>query len=184
MIAPDETTFAYLEGRPAAPSGAAWERALDEWRELRTDPDAEFDRVVEIDVAALDPAGDLGHEPGHGRAGRRPRPRPGRVRRPGRARGGRARARLHGPRAGHADRARSAIDRVFIGSCTNARIEDLRAAAAVVDGHGASPRRVRAMVVPGSAKVKRAGGGRRASTASSRAPASSGGRRAARCASA
>ena len=71
MIAPDDTTFAYLEGRPGAPAGAEWERRLDEWRRLPSDPDAVFDREVEIDVRELAPAGDLGHEPGHGRAGRR-----------------------------------------------------------------------------------------------------------------
>ena len=160
MIAPDETTFAYLEGRPARAEGRRVgararrvARAADRRRARRSTD------VVEIDVSALDPARDLGDEPRHGRAGRRPRARPGRVRRPGRARGGRARARLHGPRAGHADPARSRIDRVFIGSCTNARIEDLRAAAAVVERPARREHACARWSCPGSAQVKRAGGG-------------------------
>jgi 3-isopropylmalate/(R)-2-methylmalate dehydratase large subunit len=153
MVAPDDTTFAYLEGRPAAPRGAEWEAALERWRALRSDEGAEFDRVVEIDVSALTPQVTWGTNPSM------VVPVDGRVPDP----------------AGYADPAdREAaeralqymalepgtpieeirIDRVFIGSCTNARIEDLRAAAAVVSGrHVAST--VRAMVVPGSAKVKR-----------------------------
>ena len=155
MIAPDDTTFAYLEGRPAAPSGAAWERALDAWRALRVRRRTRSSTAtVEIDVAALVAAGDVGDEPGHGRAGRRPRPRPGRrSTTPPSAR--RSSARCATWRSSRARRSgRSRIDRVFIGSCTNSRIEDLRAAAAVVDGRRVAPT-VRAMVVPGSAKVKR-----------------------------
>ena len=104
MIAPDDTTFAYLEGRPGAPKGAAWEQALDAWRALRSDPGATFDREVEIDVAALVPQVTWGTNPGmvapiveHGS-------RSGVLRRPDRAPGRRARARLHGPRARDAAR--------------------------------------------------------------------------------
>ncbi len=153
MVAPDDTTFAYLEGRPAAPSGAAWERALDAWRELRTDPGASFDRVVEIDVSALTPQVTWGTNPGM------VAPVDGRVPDP---------AAFDDPVEREAvERALAymdlepgtpireiSVDRVFIGSCTNARIEDLRAAAAVVSGRRVAST-VRAMVVPGSAKVKR-----------------------------
>ena len=100
MIAPDETTFAYLEGRPGAPEGADWERRSTAGASCRTDDGADFDREVEIDAAALVAAGHLGHEP---RAWSSPvdrrRSRSRRLRRSGRARRGRARARLHGPRA-------------------------------------------------------------------------------------
>ena len=76
LIAPDETTFAYLRGRPGAPS-ATGSAALERWRALRTDDDAVFDRELEIDVSRDPPAGHLGHEPRHGRADRRRRPRSG-----------------------------------------------------------------------------------------------------------
>jgi 3-isopropylmalate/(R)-2-methylmalate dehydratase large subunit len=152
MVGPDDTTFAYLEGRPGAPKGRAWEGALEEWRGLRTDADATFDREVVVDVAALVPQVTWGTNPGM------VAPINGRVPDP----------------AGYADPAdREAVeralnymalepgtpleeitvDRVFIGSCTNSRIEDLRAAAEIVNGHRVAST-VRAMVVPGSAQVK------------------------------
>ena len=153
MIAPDDTTFAYLEGRPGAPKGADWERALDGWRELRSDDDAVFDREVEIDVSELEPQVSWGTNPGMvGPVG-------GVVPDP---------AELDDPDERAAlERALSYmalepgtllqdvhVDRVFIGSCTNARIEDLRLAASVAVGKRVHPQ-VRAMVVPGSATVKR-----------------------------
>ena len=153
MVAPDDTTFAYLEGRPGAPQGAAWERALDRWRALRSDEDAVFDREVEIDVAALPPQVTWGTNPGM------VAPVDGRVPDPGDL--------AEADERGAAERALSYmalepgtpiedihVDRVFIGSCTNACIEDLRLAAAVVAGRHVHPS-VRAMVVPGSASVKR-----------------------------
>jgi len=152
MVAPDDTTFAYLEGRPGAPSGAAWERALDEWRQLPSDVDAVFDREVEIDVRELAPQVTWGTNPGmvvpvDGRV-----PDPSELTDPDdRATAERALAYMAlEPGTPIAD---IAIDRVFIGSCTNSRIEDLRVAAAVVDGRTVHPS-VRAMVVPGSAAVR------------------------------
>jgi 3-isopropylmalate/(R)-2-methylmalate dehydratase large subunit len=153
MIAPDETTFAYLEGRPAAPTGAAWERALDEWRSLTSDADASYDREVVIDVSELAPQVTWGTNP--------EMVVPVTARVPDPADFTDANRRLAAERAlaymglepGTAMQD-VAVDRVFIGSCTNARIEDLRAAAAVVAGRKVHPG-VRAMVVPGSAAVKR-----------------------------
>jgi len=152
MVAPDETTFAYLENRPAAPKGADWERALERWQALSTDADAVFDREVEIDVAELEPQITWGTNPGM------VAPVGGVVPDPADVADDDERAAL--------ERALSymalepgtplldiPLDRVFIGSCTNSRIEDLRAAAAVVAGRHVHPR-VRAMVVPGSAGVK------------------------------
>jgi 3-isopropylmalate/(R)-2-methylmalate dehydratase large subunit len=153
MIAPDDATFAYLEGRPAAPSGAAWERALDEWRELRTDADARFDCVVEIDVSALTPQVTWGTNPGMVAPVDGCVPDPAAFADPAEREAVERALRYMDLEPGTPIR-EIGIDRVFIGSCTNARIEDLRAAAAVVSGrHVAST--VRAMVVPGSAKVKR-----------------------------
>ncbi|MCS7006368.1 MAG: 3-isopropylmalate dehydratase large subunit [Thermoleophilia bacterium] len=153
MVAPDDTTFAYLEGRPAAPKGAAWERALDAWRELRTDADAVFDREVEIDVAELEPQVTWGTTPGM------VAPISGRVPDPAacedpdeRAAWERALAYMALEPGTPLQEIR--IDRVFLGSCTNARLEDLRLAASVVAGKKVHPN-VRAMVVPGSATVKR-----------------------------
>jgi 3-isopropylmalate/(R)-2-methylmalate dehydratase large subunit len=152
MIAPDETTFAYLEGRPGVPSGAAWERRLDEWRTLRTDPDAAFDRVVEIDVSSLTPQVTWGTNPGmvvpvDGRV-----PDPASFADPAERESAERALQYMALEPGTPIKA-IAIDRVFIGSCTNARIEDLRAAAEVVAGRRVADG-VRAMVVPGSAKVK------------------------------
>jgi 3-isopropylmalate/(R)-2-methylmalate dehydratase large subunit len=153
MIAPDDTTFAYLEGRPAAPKGAAWERGLDRWRTLRTDEGAAFDREIEIDVAEIEPQVTWGTNPAM------VAPVGGRVPDPTayddpdeRAAVERALAYM-GLEPGTAFEDIH-VDRVFIGSCTNARIEDLRMAAAVVAGKHVDSR-VRAMVVPGSATVKR-----------------------------
>ncbi len=153
MTAPDDTTFAYLEGRPAAPTGAAWEQALDRWRALRTDDDAGFDREVEVDVTELEPQVTWGTNPAM------VAPVSGIVPDPADyedadERGAIERALVYmGLEPGTALRDVQ-VDRVFVGSCTNARIEDLRAAAAVVSGRRVSSR-VRAMVVPGSATVKR-----------------------------
>jgi 3-isopropylmalate/(R)-2-methylmalate dehydratase large subunit len=153
MIAPDDTTFAYLEGRPGAPRDAEWERRLDEWRRLPSDPDAAYDREVEIDVRELEPQVTWGTNPGmvvpvSGRV-----PDPDEFADPDdRAAAERALAYMAlEPGTPIAD---INLDRVFIGSCTNSRIEDLRVVARLVDGRHVHPS-VRAMVVPGSASVRR-----------------------------
>jgi 3-isopropylmalate/(R)-2-methylmalate dehydratase large subunit len=147
MVAPDDTTFAYLDGRPHAPKGAAWEAALDHWRSLPTDDGAVFDHEITVDAHTLEPHVTWGTNPGQ------VVPVTGRVPAPRSETDERA---LHYmdllPGVALAD---IAIDRVFIGSCTNARLEDLRAAARVIEGRKVHPK-VRAMVVPGSTSVKRA----------------------------
>ena len=152
MIAPDDTTFAYLEGRPYAPTGAAWEGALDYWRTLPTDPDARFDAELAIDAADLEPYVSWGTNPGQ------TVPVTGRVPSPEEfddptERDSVRRALEYMDLVPGTAITEIPIDRVFLGSCTNARIEDLRAAAEVVAGHRVHPR-VQAMVVPGSGLVK------------------------------
>ncbi len=152
MIAPDETTFAYLAGRPRAPTGAAWTRAMASWRLLRSDPRATYDSRVSIDAATLAPQVTWGTSPGMVTeiTGRVPDPAdfPSEAER---AAVTRALAYMDLPAGAPLEGLR--IDRVFLGSCTNARIEDLRAAARVVRGKHVAPT-VRAMVVPGSQQVK------------------------------
>jgi 3-isopropylmalate/(R)-2-methylmalate dehydratase large subunit len=153
MIAPDETTFAYLEGRPGAPTGRAWEQALDRWRSLPSDDDAVFDRELEIDVSQLRPQVTWGTTPAM------VAPLDGVVPDPSDYDDPEDRAAVERALAYMALEAGTPIgeiriDRVFIGSCTNARIEDLRLAAQVVAGRRVADS-VRAMVVPGSAQVKR-----------------------------
>jgi 3-isopropylmalate/(R)-2-methylmalate dehydratase large subunit len=153
MIAPDETTFAYLKGRRFAPQGKQWDEAVAHWRTLPSDPGAKFDRELIIDAATLAPAVTWGTSPGMTTT-------------------------ISGSVPTLADAATEAdrksferayeymglkpgtpineikIDTVFLGSCTNGRIEDLRAAAAIVKGHHVATK-IRAMVVPGSQAVKR-----------------------------
>ncbi len=152
MIAPDDTTFAYLEGRQYAPSGHLWEQALDDWRSLSTDPGASFDRSVSIDAASLSPYVSWGTNPSQVVPINASVPDPDDFDAPS-AREAASRALTYmGLKAGTAMRD-VAVDTVFIGSCTNGRIEDLRAAAAVLQGRRVSPG-VRALVVPGSGSVK------------------------------
>jgi 3-isopropylmalate/(R)-2-methylmalate dehydratase large subunit len=153
LIAPDDTTFAYLEGRPAAPTGAEWERTLDRWRELRTDEDAVFDREVEIDVSDLEPQVTWGTTPGMVAPVGASVPDPSELGDPD-ERAAAERALVYMALEPGTPLQEIALDRVFIGSCTNARIEDLRDAAAIVRGRRVHDS-VRAMVVPGSAAVKR-----------------------------
>ena len=153
MIAPDETTFEYVRGRPHAPQGDEFEAAVDRWRELPSDAGARFDATVEIKAATLEPMVSWGTNPGM------VAPVTGRV--PDPASYDDAGDREAAERAleymalAHDTRMDAIkIDRIFLGSCTNGRIEDLRAAAEVVKGRRVSDS-VYAMVVPGSAAVKR-----------------------------
>ncbi len=152
MVAPDETTISYVKGRRFAPTGDEWEKAVDYWRSLPSDMDAKFDEVVEIDGSQLCPFVTWGTNPGM------VAPVTGRV------------PEINGLQEGDRRAAELAlqymalepgkriedigIDRVFIGSCTNSRIEDLRAAARVARGHRVNSK-VRAMVVPGSQAIKK-----------------------------
>ena len=154
MIAPDDTTFDYLRGRRFAPRGAAWDEAVAYWKSLPSDPGAQFDRVVEIDAATLAPAVTWGTSPGMVIPVTERVPDPQRF--PSEAERNAALRALEymGLRPG-TPMQEVAINRVFIGSCTNARLEDLRAAARVAKGHKVS-RKVHAMVVPGSQAIKQA----------------------------
>jgi 3-isopropylmalate/(R)-2-methylmalate dehydratase large subunit len=154
MIAPDETTFIYLQGRPYAPEGVEFDRAVEAWSQLRTDPDAAFDRDASLDAADIAPIVTWGTSPEDALPINANVPDPAGEPDEARARNLRAALEYMGIAPGK-KLTEIAIDRVFIGSCTNARIEDLRAAANVVRGKHVHPK-VRAMVVPGSMTVKRA----------------------------
>jgi 3-isopropylmalate/(R)-2-methylmalate dehydratase large subunit len=152
MIAPDDTTYSYLAGRPYAPEGKVWDQALAYWRTLPSDGDAQFDRDASLDAAAIEPMVTWGTNPEEGVGVSARVPDPAQERDPVR------RARMESSLAymGLAPGtpvSAIAIDRVFIGSCTNSRLEDLRAAAGVVKGRKAV---VPAIVSPGSRTVKRA----------------------------
>ncbi len=152
LIAPDETTYAYLQGRPAAPKGGAWEMALTYWRSFFSDADATFDREVMIDVSALEPQVTWGTSPEDVLpiSGLVPDPA-GYESEDKRASAQRALDYM-GLKVGQPI-AEAKVDRVFIGSCTNSRIEDLREAAAVLKGRTVAPH-VSAMVAPGSGLVR------------------------------
>jgi len=152
MVAPDDLTFAYLKGRPHSPSGSAWEEAVEDWRSLVTDEGATFDREVRIDAAALTPFVSWGTNPAQVVPIAGAVPSPDRFTEPA-AREAAVRALAYmGLEAGTAMRD-IPVDTVFIGSCTNGRIEDLRAAAGVLEGRQVAPS-VRALAVPGSGQVK------------------------------
>jgi 3-isopropylmalate/(R)-2-methylmalate dehydratase large subunit len=154
MIAPDDTTFAFLEGRKYSPSGAEWEQTLDFWRSLATDPGARFDHEVTVDAAALRPAVTWGTNPAQSVSIDDVVPDPAEFGTPAlRALAERALTYMD-LKPGTAMRD-IGIDTVFIGSCTNGRLEDLREAAHVIRGRKVHPG-VRALVVPGSARVKEA----------------------------
>jgi len=152
MVAPDETTFAYLEGRDRAPKGAEWDAAVEYWRSLVTDDDAEFDAEVVIEASELSPFVTWGTNPGQGA------PLSATVPSPDDAKDEVERVAIEraldymGLTAGMPLRDIT-VDTVFLGSCTNGRIEDLRAAADVLRGHQVADG-VRMLVVPGSARVR------------------------------
>ena len=152
MIAPDETTFAYLKGRPFAPQGAAWEQAVARWRTLTTDEGAVFDRETTLHVDHLAPMVTYGTNPGMGLTIEERIPRPEEMASAEERRALEKALAYMGLRAGQPI-AGQPIDYVFIGSCTNSRIEDLRQAAAVVKGRRVADEVV-ALVVPGSKAVK------------------------------
>jgi 3-isopropylmalate/(R)-2-methylmalate dehydratase large subunit len=152
MIAPDETTFAYLEGRAHAPSGPEWEAAKEYWRSLRTDDDATFDREVVIDAAELTPFVTWGTNPGQGVPLGATVPDPEDFDEPVRRSAAERALEYMGLTAGTPLRD-IAVDTVFVGSCTNGRIEDLRAAANVIKDRKVADG-VRMLIVPGSMKVK------------------------------
>ena len=154
MVAPDETTFAYVKGRRFAPKGKDWEEAIAYWRTLPSDPGAKFDRVVEIDAASLAPFVTWGTNPGMVVAVDALIPELKSFVNEADRRAAEQALAYMGLEPGMPIEA-IAVDRVFIGSCTNSRIEDLRAAARVAKGEHVHPK-VRAMVVPGSQAVKRA----------------------------
>jgi len=153
MVAPDDTTIQYMSGRRHAPKGAAWDAAVKFWKSLPTDPQARYDKSVVLDAGSLEPMITYGTNPGMGI------PITGTIPRPdGMADEASRKALAHSleymalepgkPILGHA------VDVVFIGSCTNSRISDLRAAAGILKGHRVSPQ-TRVLVVPGSQQVKR-----------------------------
>jgi 3-isopropylmalate/(R)-2-methylmalate dehydratase large subunit len=153
MIAPDDTTFDYIYGRPHAPQGADWDRAVAAWRSLPSDEGATYDRVVELDANALEPMITYGTNPGMGMpiTGRTPDPTAiSDVSERNTLEKALAYMDLqpNQPLLGHK------IDVVFVGSCTNSRISDLRLAASLMKGNRVAPG-VRMMVVPGSQQVKK-----------------------------
>ena len=152
LVAPDETTFAYMKGRPRAPRGEDWERALGYWRSLPTDEGASFDREVVIDGAAIPPYVTWGANPGQSVPIDGVVPHPDSFAEPAKREAAERALEYQALEPGTPIR-EIAIDRVFIGSCTNGRIEDLRAAAGVVAGKRVAGG-VHAMVVPGSGLVK------------------------------
>jgi 3-isopropylmalate/(R)-2-methylmalate dehydratase large subunit len=152
LVAPDDTTFAYLEGRPYAPKGAYWDKALDYWRSLPTDKGAKFDKHVVLSAADIEPAVTWGTTPAMSVPVTGRVPDPESFEDPQAAELGLRALRYMDLKAGTAIED-IALDRVFIGSCTNSRIEDLRAAAVVAAGYKVNSK-VRAMVVPGSGLVK------------------------------
>jgi 3-isopropylmalate/(R)-2-methylmalate dehydratase large subunit len=153
LIAPDDTTYEFVAGRPFAPKGAEWDAAVARWKQLPTDEGATYDKSITIDASTLEPMITFGTNPGMGMSISGAVPDPASVSDP-LERDSLVKALRYmnleagKPLAGHA------IDVVFIGSCTNSRISDLRAAASVLKGRKVSPN-VRVMVVPGSQEIKR-----------------------------
>jgi len=153
LIAPDDTTFEYLQSRPYAPQGEEWDAAVARWKRLPTDEGAAYDRTVTLDASALEPMITYGTNPGMGVPIGGAVPEPAEVADP-MARESVAKALKYMGLEGGKPLLGRRIDVVFIGSCTNGRIADLRAAASVLKGRKVDPR-VRALVVPGSQEVKR-----------------------------
>ena len=151
MIAPDEKTFAYLKGRPFSPSGADWRAAVEEWRSLRTEPGAQYDRRVVIDAGAIEPMVTFGTNPGMAIpvTGRVPDP----ASLPPERRGGLEQALRYMDLEPGSPIREQRVQTVFLGSCTNSRLSDLRAAAEIMRYRKVAPG-LRMLVVPGSQRVK------------------------------
>ena len=152
MVAPDETTFEYIQGRLHAPKGSAWDEAVDDWRRLATDPGATFDRTVSIDAASLKPYVTWGTNPSQVATIDSAVPDPAALATAAERENAARALQYMGLRAGTPMR-EIQVDTVFIGSCTNSRIEDLRSAASVLEGRSVR-QGLRALVVPGSHRVK------------------------------
>ena len=153
MVAVDEVTLAYVKDRPFAPQGKEWEQALQSWRDLHSDPNAQFDRVVTLDAAQIQPQVTWGTSPEMVVAVSDRIPDPAQEADPTK-RAGIARALDYMGLQPNLPITEIQLDRVFIGSCTNGRIDDLRAAAAVIKGRKVAPSLKQALVVPGSGLVK------------------------------
>jgi len=152
MVAPDETTFAYLKGRPHSPEGADWDAAVEYWKTLPTDDGAKFDAEVFLDANTLDPFVTWGTNPGQGVSLLDVVPNPADIADPN-EKAAAERALEYMDLKPGTKMKDIAVNTVFLGSCTNSRIEDLRAAAAIIDGKKKADG-VRFMVVPGSARVR------------------------------
>lgn len=154
MVAVDDKTIEYFKGRPYAPKGEDWDKAVAQWRELHSDPDAEFDVVVELDAADIEPQVSWGTSPEMVVGINEPLPDPDAEADPVKADGMRRAYEYMDLKPGM-KMSEVVPDRVFIGSCTNSRIEDLRAAAEIAKGRKVSSKVKQALVVPGSGLVKK-----------------------------
>ncbi|WP_298442972.1 3-isopropylmalate dehydratase large subunit [uncultured Ferrimonas sp.] len=153
LIAPDQTTIDYLQGKPYAPSGAAWQQACHDWAQLHSDANAQFDATVQLDASSIAPQISWGTNPGQVVAVDQPLPDPAKIS-DLISQSAATKALTYMDLQPQQRMADVAVDVVFIGSCTNSRIEDLRAAAAIAKGRSVAPQ-VQAIVVPGSQRVKR-----------------------------
>ncbi|RSX55129.1 3-isopropylmalate dehydratase large subunit [Bifidobacterium dolichotidis] len=153
MIAPDETTFAYLKNRPHAPKGELWDKAVEYWRTLRTDDDAQFDAEVVITAQDLEPYVTWGTNPGQGLPISASIPDPATIADPTERLAAEQAIAYMGLKAGQKIKD-IPVDTVFIGSCTNGRIEDLRAAAAIMKGRKKADSIHRVLVVPASSRIR------------------------------
>jgi len=153
MVAPDDTTYEYLAGRPYAPQGAAWEQALERWRALPSDPGARYERRIDLDVSRLEPMITYGTNPGMGVPISQPVPDPQQEGDPVRRAALEKALRYMDLHPGR-PLLDQPVDVVFIGSCTNARLSDLRQAASLLRGRKVS-NSTRLVVVPGSESIRR-----------------------------
>jgi 3-isopropylmalate/(R)-2-methylmalate dehydratase large subunit len=152
MVAPDEVTFEYLKGRPHAPEGADWDSAVEYWKTLKTDDGAKFDAEIFLDADTLEPFVTWGTNPGQGVSLLDSVPSPTQFDDPNERAAAERALEYMDLKAGTPMKSIQ-VDTVFLGSCTNSRIEDLRAAAAVIKGRKKADH-IRMLVVPGSARVR------------------------------